>query len=350
MTIAGAVPSVLASIACGGGSAAHQHSDAGSRDANPASDALKDGSSTDAPVSCNSGQQGVSCVAAADPTHVMLAITVDEQNVYWMAQGPGFGTNVVAKAPRAGGATVTLATVSTSSHQSLASDGAHVYWSDISASGDGSIKQVAVAGGSAATLAPANRPVCVALDEFSVYWTEESGSVVKVPKAGGTPTTLATSGPAYALAVGPDSVYWISDALMAVSTGGGDPVTVWDPSPAGLDIGGCRTLALSGATLVLETATEVVPEQFDVEAVPVAGATSPALLGSSNDPLAVVASAADAFWVGVATDIEVNETPIQGGPTTTLATPDARSVVDIVRASDGTLYWATDVQIQSLTP
>ena len=74
------------------------------------------------------------------------------------------------------------------------------------------------------------------------------------------------------------------------------------------------------------------------------------MLVSEGNPYRVVAGPAELFWLGYGAANEVNETPLDGGPTRTLATPPTYALDNLALASDGTLYWTTAVQVQALVP
>jgi hypothetical protein len=82
----------------------------------------------------------------------------------------------------------------------------------------------------------------------------------------------------------------------------------------------------------------------------------PTALVTVGNPFLVAAGSTDVFWLG-SEPITVNETPNHGGATTTLAVPLAKTVgkgafgvSDLVVASDNTLYWLTNDQVQSIKP
>jgi hypothetical protein len=66
--------------------------------------------------------------------------------------------------------------------QGMATDGSYVYWTNYDP--NGSVMKAPVGGGTATTLAPAqNKPVFVAVDSTSVYWTNAGdGTVMKTGK------------------------------------------------------------------------------------------------------------------------------------------------------------------------
>jgi len=346
--LAGASPSIAACGAAGEQVGAHD----GGRDAVNAYQGV-DASSVDGNVGCKSGEPGVTCLAATDETHLIAALTVDDENLYWIAQGPATSAAVMM-APRAGGAAITLADITDDGFwQSLASDGRHVYWRDSGDGGAGSIMQIPVTGGTPVTVARATSPTCIASDGSSVYWTQQGGGVVEAPIAGGTPTTLYAGGRGGPLVVDSTDVYFVDGLVLKVGKHGGSAATVWDPSPAIPTPGsGCRQLAISAGTLVVMygPATDA-PLHPQLGSMPVTGTTTrPTVLVTGSMPSAVVAGVSEIFWLGLTNEVQVNQTPLSGGPTTTLATPNAPYAVDIALASDGTVYWATDVQIESRAP
>jgi hypothetical protein len=330
----------------GGRDAAHR-ADAG-RDAARDVDAGQDA----APLGCDAGEPGVACLAASGPTVAYgLRIAVDDENVYWSAGGPSLGLGVVMRAPRAGGTPVTLAT---GSPLSLIADGVDVYWGEAYTSGL-SLKRVPVSGGAVVSLAPTQSFRCLAQDQDNIYWTDqgsgEGGSILTLAKAGGAVATLAaTTGSAFQIAVDDTNVYWVEDTVMQVAKAGGTPVTLLaaptdgtSPSPS------CPSLAVAGDTLYLVLGSG---DGYDNQlvTVPVTGAANPTVLVASNDPYAVVANSTALFWLGLGTELDVDEMPIDGGVIATLARPLAHSASDLALASDGTLYWSTNLQIDSISP
>jgi hypothetical protein len=58
----------------------------------------------------------------------------------------------------------------------------------------------------------------------------------------------------------------------------------------------------------------------------------------------------DLYWSGLGAALSIFDTPLGGAPTRTLVMPQAKDVDDMALASDGTLYWTTDLQVQSIKP
>jgi hypothetical protein len=330
------------------------HPDAGTMRDAVASDAT-DGGDARAPDAggCDAGASGVQCVASSGLLYVNGDIAVDDQNVYWFAYGQASAT--ILRVARSGGTPAPLvaddaATSSTGS--GLATDGVHVYWGTIG--GDGaSIRAASVDGGSVVTLAPAGDPYCVAVDDESVYWTDgASFSVMKVPKTGGAPVTLASSAGyeiPLSLVIDSTSAYWIGQSgVLKISKDGGVPVNLLDAAPATIlnaTNSECRMLAIVGGNLIV-----ALHGSNEILRIPLTDAGAPLIVASPPAPSSVVADSTHVYWAQLDTDLAIAEAPPDGGTTTTLAAPEAHDVFDMALASDGTLYWTTNTQIESLAP
>jgi hypothetical protein len=283
----------------------------------------------------------------ATPAYIYGAIAVDDANVYWAALGQESTADVVMRGSRAGGTTATLAHGSPTAG-ALVSDGSNLYWTDFA-----HIVTVPVNGGGATTLLSSGNPHCIAVDDSDIYWTDGAHGVLKMPKMGGAPVTIA--GPPasvpYAIAVDDTNVYWAAGAIMAVSKTGGTPLTLLGSSGGSVNPG-CRSLALLGSTLVgvYTPSSEAGSMSSEIVSVPIGGAATATPLVETNAPAQVVGTSTDVFWEGFGTALEIEETAVDGGASTTLTTPAAQSVPDMTVASDGTLYWTTNTQVQSIKP
>jgi hypothetical protein len=327
---------------------------------------------------CDSGVPSVRCLAQVGPTYTNLSDTwsaplaVDDENVYWGAYGEATNEGVVLRVSRSGGSVVTMAHLAA---VTLASDGANLYAATWNSTGS-SIVGIPVSGGAAITFASATNANCIAVDDESVYWTSLH-EVVKVAKAGGTPVTLASVD--YIIAPSPNAialdatdVYWSTNDIVArVSKAGGPAVTLLSTmfEQQAFDPVYCHLLALSNASLLVADAlvgpdggaeiwsadAEARTWSRDAEAqiwsMPIAGPVPPppTALVTGGNPFLVAAGSNDVFWMG-SRPLTVNETPNHGGATTTLAVPLANGVSDFALASDGTLYWLTNDQVQSIKP
>jgi hypothetical protein len=244
---------------------------------------------------------------------------------------------------------------------SLASDGTNVYATTYGTATTSSIVSIPVSGGAATTLASSSYVPyfvpCVAVDDESVYWTTPVDGVVKIAKAGGMPVTLAPafsspSSTAAPIALDATNVYWSqTEAVTRVSKAGGTPVTLLSASfyPSS-----CHCLAVSNASLFVADFFVMGAdggEEVQMLSLPTTGGVPPpqTALVTVGDPSLVAATSTGVFWLGEP-PITVNETPLDGGTTTTLAAPLANNVSDLVVASDGTVYWLTNDQVQSMKP
>lgn len=306
---------------------------------------------------CSSGVTGVSCLATSGPAYQYGFIAVDQNNIYAVEETDPLTSSVIVRIPRAGGATVTLTTAFPD--LPMASDGTNLYWGEHGVDG-GAIVQVPVIGGIATTLAPATYPQCLTFDDTNVYWTDVDAAgyalVVTVSKEGGLPTTLATGTDRFQynlpIAVDSTSVYWVDSSVLKIAKAGGSVVTVASAATqtSGFFYEGCRLFALSGESLFVTGSPIGAMGSLDIQNVPTAGTTSPTVIASGDSPQLLASGATNLFWVGVGTQIDVNETPPDGGTTTVLTSPLTPYVGDMVVASDGTLYWTTNVQVQSFKP
>ncbi|MBC8133799.1 MAG: hypothetical protein H7X95_12515 [Deltaproteobacteria bacterium] len=119
------------------------------------------------------------------------ALALDQQNLFFVtdeAEAVTLANGVFAsqfrrkimKLVRQSGAIVPL--VTTGHPSGLATDGAHVYWSDAA---QGTVQRIPVGGGAVLTVAAVNDPRFVALDADYVYFTtanSSTGSILRQPK------------------------------------------------------------------------------------------------------------------------------------------------------------------------
>jgi hypothetical protein len=300
-----------------------------------------------ASIGCDSGTPAVECVAAVGGIYATGGpLAVDDASVYWTVSGQTGEEDVVMRPPLHGGASALIAHASPMF--SLVSDGAHLYWSDF---GGGKILSVPVDGGSVKTITSGVQGYCVVVDDTSVYWTDEDSMVGSAPKGGGMPTWIGVGSTAIptGIAVDATSVYWSGGGVYRASKEGGGQVTTLYAGN-GTDIPGCEALVLSGATLFFTHSTNIDETDREVVSIPVDGSSAPNVVVSTGSPYLLAAGSTDLFWLGTATAFVINETPLQGGPSTALAMPVAHSIEDIALSHDGVLYWLSGFQLQSLTP
>ncbi len=308
-----------------------------------------DGGTRDAGVviasrTCEAGAS-VTCFAEVDVRFQAGALAVDDANVYWVAVGQNMEQSAVLQAGRTGGPVVTLAHAEP---WALVTDGQFVYLGGGFAA---TVERVPVGGGMVTTLAVDAGASCMAVDDTNVYWTNGFGVFV-APKAGGTSTMLAA--PVGDIVPGPivldsERVYWGGDGVESMSKAGGVPTPVL-PKLAlsgGTPFRGCRELAVAGSTLY---ATGFGPDGGveTLVTVPTTGGMA-TVLDATSDDLAFVVGAR-VYSIVLSPSTSVNATPLDGGPAVTLATPATHTIHDLALASDGTLYWTTDTQVQSIKP
>lgn len=183
------------------------------------------------------------------------AIATDGAHVFWTNQGAtGVNPRAIRRAangaPVQPGTTIAAAQVAANS---IALDDTHVYWTTDDPT-DGYVRKLAKdsAAGSTPIDLVHNQPRARSLTAYNgmLYWanqgdgTARSGSIQAMPVAGGAPTTLASGlSQPMTLAVNADAVFW-TDAtdgtISRVPLAGGQPqiVVAHEAAPDGLAIGG----------------------------------------------------------------------------------------------------------------
>ncbi len=293
---------------------------------------------------CDAGPS-ITCFAEVDVRFQAGPLAVDDANVYWVAAGQNPEQSVLLQAGRAGGPVVTLAHAEP---WEIATDGQFVYWGDTIT---GAVNRVPVGGGTVTTVATAAGTRCIAVDDVNVYWTNDLGVFV-APKGGGTSTMLAARVGDFgtgSIVLDSENVYWGGLGIEAVNKVGGVPIPVLTSGvlPTGGPDTACRALAVAGST-VYATVGDLDGGVETLLRVPASGGIA-TVLDAANGELAVVVGAS-IYSVVLSPATGVNATPLDGGPAVTLATPATHTIHDLALASDGTLYWTTDTQVQSIKP
>jgi hypothetical protein len=304
---------------------------------------------------CASGLPSVQCVAAAAATDINGTIAVDDVNVYWTAFGQGYRNGVVLRVARSGG---TPATLLAADAFSIVSDGTDVY-AGVPDDAGSYLVRVPVDGGAPQTVTT-TAVGCLAVDDANVYWPTAQG-LAQVPKTGGTVATIATTPyQSYygGIALDDTNVYWGGAGSIFRASKKGGPATVVVSASAGIaDIepaSSCHFLALAGGALYAPYGAQ--GEDFPATAL---GSFSPTgsdagalmTIGAGDAPILVAAHATNVFWTGLDPTLTVNEiSTAPGSAAHRLVAPPVHAINDMVVASDGTLYWTTDFQVQSLVP
>ena len=165
--------------------------------------------------------RGQQPITLASSLHNPFALTVDQNNVYWIetfisANGTTF---MIRKMPLNGGTSVDIATqsfgfIGIAGVPSITVDNTTVYWSFSPGFGIGFLYKAPITGGTPMFLTGANQPSDIALDSNFIYWAEDNGGpdvtqgIRKVPLSGGDVTTVTTLGIPLALAVVGSEVYF----------------------------------------------------------------------------------------------------------------------------------------------
>ncbi len=287
----------------------------------------------------------VSTLSPSQPFPMGLAI--DATNLYVWNSGTfsggsalNNGDGTVVQLALAGGATTTLATGMTVAFNApylnaVTHDASRVYWVTGGPSTTGAINVAPIGGGSAAQVLYGNQafPEAVVTDGTTLYWGNwgtydaqgnynNDGAILKAPNAGGSsPVTLASGLSApAALAVDGTNVYWTN--IGKLSAGG---------------------LPAPGTGSVMQVA--------------IAGGTPKTLASNQSVPLGIAVSGSTVTWAEFVLSAPgaIESAPVGGGAVTTLVA----NVTDPfgLAVSAGSVYWTDNVPtgvgsgaLYSLTP
>jgi hypothetical protein len=243
------------------------------------------------------------------PGHFLdvAGLAVDAANLYWdtLSLGPSGPTYALNRTPQAGGATVTLATITTGAGGAVVSDGTTVFFAsgadcniNFSSCPAGEILSVPVGGGAVTTLVmQQGAPIsALALDASTVYFATAgqsafTGSIAKVAMTGGAVTTLAAGvgSPQQLLRRG-STLVWRADtdgAVVAMPVSGGAPTTLASGQLV------AQVIAADATTVFIGTVTGII------ETVPLGGGALSTLTTTSlHAPDALVADAMNLYWAG----------------------------------------------------
>ncbi len=227
---------------------------------------------------------------------------------------------------------------------SIASDPAHVYWTEGGAIGGiegfGSLRVSALDGSNARTLVESGAAGPFAADATAIYFADK-WTIKRVPAAGGTPQRLAIGDFYIAdVATDGDRVYWVEggpfSVVRSVPVNGGAITTLGSgPGPAG-------RIRLDG------TYVYWLAHEDEVDRAPKTGGTPVRLVGPVSGLLTDFAVDASNIYLSEWDGGGISKAPITGGT----ATPLVGLGVDQTRriaADGGKVYWIDQRNVGSIT-
>jgi hypothetical protein len=291
---------------------------------------------------CTGGASGGGVVTLASGQDKPDSIAVDGANVYWANVADGYsGTHgAIMKVPIGGGTPVALAS-GQSDPSDLATDGVNVYWTNQSAN---TIMSVSVSGGTPTTLASDQAgPAGIAVRDDFVYWCSQYGGIRKVGVNGGTPSVVAASNCGYHIAVGGGFVYWVNSSgntgyVMSVSVNA-DPHSDASAPPAVVATASFYPWSVAVDNISVYW-TNLQPHTGSVLAAALSSGTMTSLASDQAYPWDVVVDGSGVYWAnggsGTGADT-IMKTGLAGGTITTLASDQSNPTH---LAVDGvSVYW-----------
>jgi hypothetical protein len=259
-------------------------------------------------------------------------MAIDSTSVYWTTCGDPTG-GFVLTVPKAGGEVVTLASGDRLS--GIAVDAANVYWiAGTADASSGAVMKMPSSGGIATTLSVRSEspssPSHIAVDDTSVYWTEQTiGAVMKVPRTGGAPTTVSTATGPWAIALDATSVYWTgAQGVMMAPKGGGTAIRL-----SGLD----PLFPMAGIAVDAKNVYWGSLMPPGVMRVPIHGGPQTVLYAetptSQPGPLAI--DGTTLYWADLSNAVHAG--PLGGGGAVNLAT--GQTDVVAIAVDDSSVYW-----------
>jgi hypothetical protein len=258
------------------------------------------------------------------------------------------GNDTVLSVPVNGGTISTFASGQYNPN-SIAVEGANVYWANSS-----TLVSMPQDGGAITTLASGQNPWAIAVDQTSIYWTDNTdGVVLKAPAGVAGPISTLASGndtnSAYGIAVDDKSVYWTNDilntvvgAVMSVPLDGGAHVTLaaGQSSPSAVAVDSTRVYWTNNGNGGGGTVMSALLDGGD----PITIASGPAPYGIAVDSTAV-------YWTNNVNSVgggNVMKASLDGGGATTLASEQENPFAIVVDSTS--VYWATYDSLTKLTP
>ncbi len=305
------------------------------------------------------GTQGTVLASAIGPDSWHIAI--DSANVYWTSSSASQpGTGSVRAVPKAGGATVVIASAQDVPF-SVVTDGSFVYWTAATATfGTYAVMKAPIGGGATTTFwsnVAYGEMMAMATDGTSLFWNL-GNSVLSEPLAGGATTLYAylpmgaQGNPApYAIAVSGGTVYSVGEPANATSTSLPSTIVSFPDTPATPPMTPVTTVLASNQAFPQAIAADSSgvywansgvtgpatppPNSGSIMAFPANASAPVALVGSTNVTAAAIAvDGVNVYWVDGDSIMKV---PVGGGAATTLVTGEQGAADLKVDATD--VYW-----------
>lgn len=295
-------------------------------------------------------QQAPSPSTFAHDAHVSGEIVAADGSVYWVDRGSDVVDSIHAM-PAAGGSDATFYTAASGASpaiEDLASDGANLYWLEVTfAAGKyhSQVKAMPLHGGSATVLADADTALFLVAVNGSYVYVSEVDSLVRIPVGGGATQTVTSSSAiaSWAMAASSAGACWAAPGTGTVScepAGSSAPVTIASGQ------GNVQAVAVAGSNVYWSTVdSPEQPAHASIYAAPLSGGTAHLLTSDATDVVALAADASSVYFIDQATSTaSLGRVSTGGGDVTTLAggfSPADPSIVSAVHIAlgDTSVYW-----------
>jgi len=286
----------------------------------------------------------------ARDAHVSGEIVAASGSVYWVDRGSDVVDSIHA-IPAAGGSVATIYTAPSAASpaiEDLASDGANLYWLEVTlAAGKyhSQVKAMPVHGGNASVLAEADTALFLVAVNGSYVYFSAVDSLERVPVGGGAVETVTSSSTiaSWAMAATSAGACWAAPGNGTVScepAGAGAPITVATSQS------NVQAIAIAGSTVYWSTVdSPEQPTHASVFSAPMAGGSAHLLTSDVTDVVALAANASDVYFIDqTASTASLGKVASGGGDVTTLAgdfSPVDPSMVSAVHIAlgDASVYW-----------
>jgi hypothetical protein len=256
-----------------------------------------------------------------------------------------FDTLTLMKVPVSGGSVTTLATVTRGPFEpkndvkAITVDNENLYWVD-----KGAVNAVPVDGGEITTLASIlNEPIDIAVIAGQVIWTEstgpahgETGALKGVPTSGGSVSTLVQGRDApRKLALYSNEIYWTEGGPIGLIEGFGEIAKI----PA---TGGNVTTVILGIMsdsppIASDGSYLYIGDRFSIKKVSIDQRNSEKLHTAFEEIGDLATDGSNVYWISRPFST-VHKIPVSGGPVATLAS-ELVGLSGPIRVHNGYVYW-----------